>query len=106
MPSAPHWITSCPDAGAIPTLAGADTRAETLQQVPMLWMSFCAGTRAVFPTRSLTAPQPLLLRVPNSWMSSQAAANTDALSLALKKKKKGHATGTPREECEIIELKS
>lgn len=83
MTSAPLWITSCPDAGVIPTPAGADTRAETLQQVLMLCASFCAGVYAVFPTHLLPAPQPLLPRVPNSWISSQAAANTDALSFEI-----------------------
>lgn len=83
MPSAPRWITSRPDAGAIPTPAGADTRAETLQQVLIFCTAFCAGAYAVFPTHSFTALPPLLPRVPSSWISSQAAANTDVLSFEL-----------------------
>lgn len=57
----------------------ADWRAGAPEQVPMLQMSFCAGS----PPHLLTAPQTLPPRAPNSWISSQAAANTDVRSPAL-----------------------
>lgn len=46
--------------------------------------------------RWLTAPQPLPLRAPSSWISSQAAANADALSPVLQKKKKGLCNRYPQ----------
>lgn len=56
VPSAPCWVTRCPDVAAIPHSGWGNWRAEAPQQVLTLPMYFCASPKPFFP---LTALRPL-----------------------------------------------
>lgn len=83
MPSAPCWITSCPAAGAIPILAGATGEQKPLSRCWCFGYTFVQAPKMSSPVAH--RPPTPVAPAPDSGISSQAAANTDALSPAFKK---------------------